>query len=427
MDAFFASVELLDHPEWRGKPVIVGSGPHERGVVSTCSYEARRFGVHSAMPSRTAYALCPHAIFTYPNMARYQEVSDKAFEVFGRYSPYVEGVSVDEAFLDISGSLHLYKRGDDAASSLECARRLGEALRTEVKRECGVTCSVGIAPNRLLAKIGSEEHKPDGLTMMPFEPEAIAAFLAPKPIGILWGVGKSTIEALKPYGITSCGDVQRLVKSAECRVRSAGLGKLIPEGLVECAFGRCDDTVYWEESAEKSVSREYTFDEDEPDREKVRAKLLELVGEVGQRFRRDERWATTARIKVRDADFNTFTRQLPFPMPSRDDIAFRRAALELFEAAFPSAPRTLHPAPRTLHPAPRTLHPAPRTLHPAPRTLHPAPRTRLIGFGVTGFVDSPEVGDQLSLFENPEEKSREKHERLSLVMDTLRDRGFEFR
>ena len=390
MDAFFASVELLDHPEWRGRPVIVGSGPHERGVVSTCSYEARKFGVHSAMPSRTAYALCPHAVFTYPNMARYQEVSDKAFEVFGRYSPYVEGVSVDEAFLDISGSIHLYGS----------AEKLGEALRAEVRRECGVTCSVGIAPNRLLAKIGSEQHKPDGLTMMPFDPDAIAAFLAPKPIGILWGVGKSTVEALKPYGITTCGDIQRLARSEECGARSGGIGKLIPEGLIEYAFGRCDDTVYWEESAEKSVSREYTFDEDEPDREKVRAKLLELVEEVGRRFRREERWATTARIKVRDAGFNTFTRQLPFPMPSRDDIAFRQAALELFNLAFPDSALNLKPQPSTFS-------------------------TRLIGFGVTGIVDSPEVTDQLSLFENPDEKSREKHERLSEALDSLRERGFE--
>ena len=403
MDAFFASVEQLDHPEWRGKPVIVGSGPHERGVVSTCSYEARKFGVHSAMPSRTAYARCPHAIFTYPNMRRYHEVSAKAFEVFGHYSPYVEGVSVDEAFLDISGSLHLFRSGRDSASPVgaeesfppqqtECARRLGEALRAEIRRECGVTCSVGIAPNRLLAKIGSEQHKPDGLTMMPFEPDAIAAFLAPKPIGILWGVGESTVAALKPYGITTCGDLQRLARSAT----RGGIGKLVPEGLIDYAFGRCDDRVYWEESAEKSVSREYTFDEDEPDREKVRVKLLELVEEVGRRFRRETRWATTARLKVRDADFNTFTRQQPFPSPSCDDIAFRKAALSLFDAAFPSP-------------------------SPTPPTFPPI---RLIGFGVTGIVDSPETTDQLSLFEDPAEASREKHERLSAALDSLRARGY---
>ena len=398
MDAFFASVEQLDHPEWRGKPVIVGSGPHERGVVSTCSYEARRFGVHSAMPSRTAYARCPHAVFTYPNMARYHEVSAKAFEVFGHYSPYVEGVSVDEAFLDISGSLHLYRSGKDSASPVECAHRLGETLRAEVKRECGVTCSVGIAPNRLLAKIGSEQHKPDGLTLMPFDPDEIAAFLAPKPVGILWGVGKSTVEALKPYGIVTCGDIQRLARSVKSEAYRAGIGRLIPESLIEYAFGRCDDTVYWEDSAEKSVSREYTFDQDEPDREKVREKLLELVEEVGRRFRREERWATTARIKVRDANFNTFTRQLPFPMPSRDDIAFRRAALTLFDTAFPPVPP------------------------PAPA---PFPSIRLIGFGVTGIVSSPDSSVQLSLFESPDEASREKHERLSAALDSLRERGYE--
>ena len=387
MDAFFASVEQLDHPEWRGRPVIVGAGPHERGVVSTCSYEARRFSVRSAMPSRTAYALCPHAVFTYPNMARYHEVSARAFEVFGRYSPYVEGVSVDEAFLDVGGSLHLYRRGGSAASALESAERLGESLRAEVRRECGVTCSVGIAPNRLLAKIGSEQRKPDGLTVMPFEPEAVAAFLAPKPIGILWGVGKSTVEALKPYGIVTCGDVQRWALAH-------GPGGLISEGLVDYAFGRCDDTVYWEESAEKSVSREHTFDEDETDREKVRAKLLELVEDVGRRFRRERRWAVTARIKVRDGGFRTFTRQRQFPAPSRDDISFRRTALALFDDACPPA-----------------------------RTSGFA--TRLIGFGVTGIVDSPSDAGQLSLFGDPDAESREKRERLSAVLDSLRNGGFE--
>ena len=200
MDAFFASVELLHHPEWRGKPVVVGSGPHERGVVSTCSYEARRFGIHSAMPSRTAYERCPDAIFVRPHMELYQEVSDKVFEIFEHYTPYVEGVSIDEAFLDITGSLHLH--GGDRA-------RLGEALRKEIRETCGVTCSVGIAPNRLLAKIGSEQHKPDGLTLMPFEADAIAAFLAPKPIGILWGIGKKTEAVLRPYGLVTCGDLQR--------------------------------------------------------------------------------------------------------------------------------------------------------------------------------------------------------------------------
>ena len=141
--------------------------PHERGVVSTCSYEARKFGVHSAMPSRRAYELCPRAVFVRPDMEAYEAVSEKAFEVFSHYTPYVEGVSIDEAFLEITGSLHLFGGSGDGVR--ERALSLGNALRSEIRRVCGVTCSVGIAPNRLLAKIGSECNKPDGLTLIPFE------------------------------------------------------------------------------------------------------------------------------------------------------------------------------------------------------------------------------------------------------------------
>ena len=151
MDAFFASVEQRDHPEWRGKPVIVGAGPHERGVVSTCSYEARRYGVRSAMPSRPAYAKCPHGIFVKPRMHAYGEVSKKAFEVFARFSPFVEGGSVDEAFLDIAGSLHLFP----GATLRERAISLGEALRAEIRRVCGVTCLVIVVLFRYLRKFAS--------------------------------------------------------------------------------------------------------------------------------------------------------------------------------------------------------------------------------------------------------------------------------
>ena len=372
MDAFFASAELTCHPEWRGKPVIVGSGPHERGVVSTCSYEARKFGVRSAMPSRTAYQRCPHAIFTPPDMAFYHELSDKAFEVFSHYSPYVEAVSCDEAFLDITGTVHLHGT----------AERLGEALRAEIRAACGVTCSVGIAPNRLLAKIGSEQHKPDGLTMMPFEPDQIAEFLKSKPIGILWGIGKHTEELLRPYNITVCGDLQRLPVTQLATILGS---KDAAESLHDYAFGRSDDTVYWQPEEEKSVSREHTFDEDESDRRKVRAKLIELVGEVGRRFRTEERWARTARIKIRDYAFNTITRQTSFDVPARDDISFREKALELFDRETIGS-------------------------------------VRLIGFGVTNIQDTPDAGGP-SLFPSPEDERRQKRERLSAALDLLRDRG----
>lgn len=372
MDAFFASVELLHHPEWRGKPVIVGSGPHERGVVSTCSYEARKFGVHSAMPSRTAYERCPHAIFVRPNMHLYQEVSDKVFEIFGHYTPFIEGVSIDEAFLDISGTIHLYGS----------ARALGEALRREIRETCGVTCSVGIAPNRLLAKIGSELNKPDGLTLMPFKPDEIASFLAPRPLGILWGIGKKTAAALRPYGLNTCGDLQR---TPAARLEKILGSRSAAESLKDQALGRASDVVNYEPADEKSVSREHTFDEDTSDRGEIRAKLLELVEEVGHRFRAVPRWARTARIKLRDAGFNTITRQAAFDLPARDDITFREKALALFDR-------------------------------------EPITSVRLVGFGVTNFQDTPDdLGP--TLFPTPEDGRRQKRERLSAALDALRDRG----
>ena len=380
MDAFFASVELLHHPEWRGKPVIVGSGPHERGVVSTCSYEARRFGVRSAMPSRTAYEKCPQAVFVRPHIELYEKVSERAFEVFGHYTPYVEGVSIDEAFLEISGSLHLYSGGKTPPPLA-----LGEALRREIRATCGVTCSVGIAPNRLLAKIGSEQHKPDGLTLMPFEPEKIAAFLKPKPIGILWGIGKKTEEILRPYGITTCGDLQALPTAQLATILGSDEAA---ESLHDYAFGISDDRVRWEPEEEKSVSREHTFDEDERDRGKVRAKLLELVADVGRRFRTSERWARTARIKVRDFAFNTITRQIPFDAPARDDISFRKKALELFDKETIGS-------------------------------------VRLIGFGVTNIQNTPDAAEP-SLFADPADEQRLKRERLSDALDRLYARGCAF-
>ena len=381
MDAFFASVEFTHHPEWRGKPLIVGAGPNERGVVSTCSYEARKFGVHSAMPSRTAYMLCPQAIFVRPNMRLYKEVSNKAFEIFEHYSPFVEAVSIDEAFLDISGTIHLF--GD--------AKRLGESLRAEIREKCGVTCSVGIAPNRLLAKIGSELHKPDGFTLMPFEAKAIAELLESKPIGILWGVGSHTANALKPYGITTCGDLQKIGVDQLAAILGS---RNAAESLKAYAFGVSSDKVEWEPDEEKSVSREHTFDTDESSREAVRETLLELVKEVGRRFRRRQRWACTARIKLRDANFSTITRQTPFDAPARDEIAFRQKALQLFDAAWPSV----------------------KPMRVGNTAI------RLIGFGVTNIVSQPDVGDQLSLFSSAEDATRTKREKLSDTLDSLRNR-----
>ena len=371
MDAFFASVEQRDHPEWRGLPVIVGSGPHERGVVSTCSYEARKFGVHSAMPSRTAFAKCPSGIFVKPRMRVYQEVSDQVFEILEHYSPFVEGVSVDEAFLDISGTVHLF--GD--------AKTLGTRLREEVRKVCGLSCSVGIAPNRLLAKIGSEEAKPDGLFVMPFDPKEIQAWLAPQPVKILWGVGKKTNDILEKYGFRTCGDLQE----ADPRFLNRVLGEAAAASIRAHAFGLDSTEVAWEAEEEKSVSREHTFAEDETDREVVRATLLDLIGEVGRRFRSRPRWARTGKIKLRDALFNTLTRQMRFELPACDDITFRHLALELFDREWPPGGRR---------------------------------SVRLIGFGVTDITDTREESEP-SLFPSPLAGQMEKRERLAAVLDKL--------
>ena len=375
MDAFFAAVEQRDHPEWRGKPVIVGSGPHERGVVSTCSYEARKFGVRSAMPSRTAYAKCPHGIFVKPRMHVYSEVSKAAFEVFAKYSPFVEGVSVDEAFLDITGTAHLF--GGMVP--------LAEKLRADIKSACGVTCSVGLAPNRLLAKLGSEQNKPDGLFVMPFDPDAIREFLAPKSVKILWGVGGKTAALLERYGYRTCADIQ----NTDPRFLERILGEVSATSIRNHAFGIDLSTVAREDEAEKSVSREHTFSTDERDREQVRKALLELVEDVGRRFRTEERWARTAKLKLRDGMFNTITRQASFERPARDDMSFRHLILELFDREWP---------------------------YGAERTV------RLIGFGVTNFTDRPESSLPDLFGESPIDEQMKKRERLSAALDAIHRR-----
>jgi len=370
MDAFFAAVEQRDHPEWRGKPVIVGAGPHERGVVSTCSYEARKFGVHSAMPSRTAYALCPQGIFVKPRMKVYSAVSAQVFEILEHYSPFVEGVSVDEAFLDVTGTVHLF--GDP--------RTLGEKLRAEVRETCRLTCSVGLAPNRLLAKIGSEEAKPDGLCVMPFAEADVRAWLAPKPVKILWGVGKKTNEVLAKYGYRTCGDLQ----AADPRFLRKILGEAAAESIQRHANG-IDFSEVMDEEVEKSVSREHTFAEDETDRAEVRATLLRLVEEVGRRFRRETRWARTAKLKLRDGTFSTITRQARFELPARDDITFRHLALALFDREWPEGGR---------------------------RTV------RLVGFGVTDFTETRDA-PELLLFPSPLAAVMDKRERLAEALDRV--------
>jgi nucleotidyltransferase/DNA polymerase involved in DNA repair len=347
MDAFFAAVEVHDHPELKGLPVVIGSPPDKRGVVSTCSYEARKFGIHSAMPSRTAFQRCPKAIFLPPNMKRYHEVSQQIMEIFRRFTPLVEPLSCDEAFLDVTGARYLFGDGPEIARKIKAA----------VKEETGLTCSVGVAPNMFLAKIASELNKPDGITLVPFDKELIPDFLAPLPIKRMWGVGKKTQAILEAHRIRTIGDLQTvdLVKLA------AWVGKNSAASFRRLALG-VDERNLETEREEKSISNEITFDVDERDTKIVEAALLDLADKVGGRVRRAGFYAATVQIKVRWTDFSTITRQRRLDPPACDDITLRGTALELLRKEGLHSP------------------------------------VRLIGFGVSGLRTTPD-SPQLDLFQ----------------------------
>ncbi|HPR82595.1 MAG TPA: DNA polymerase IV [Pontiellaceae bacterium] len=370
MDAFFAAVEVHDHPELKGKPVVIGSPPDKRGVVSTCSYEARKFGIHSAMPSRTAFQRCPHAIFLPPNMPRYHEVSGQIMEIFRRFTPLVEPLSCDEAFLDVTGARYLFGDGP------EIARRIKAAVREET----GLTCSVGVASNMFLAKIASDLHKPDGLTVVPDSEKGIAAFLAPLPIKRMWGAGKKTQATLEAHKIRTIGDLQ----TVDPAKLAAWVGESSAASFRRLAFG-LDDREIETASEEKSISNEITFDEDQRDAAIVEAALLDLADKVGTRLRRAGFYAATVQIKLRWKDFSTITRQRQLDPPCCDDITLRETALELFRK----------------------------------ETLHSP--VRLIGFGASGLrrtADAP----QLDLFQSPGKKTSARREALSRAVDRIRSR-----
>jgi DNA polymerase-4 len=315
MDAFFAAIEQLDHPEWRGKPVIVGSPPDRRGVVSTCSYEARVFGVRSAMPSRTAGKLCPQGIFVKPRMHRYAEVSNQLMTLLETFSPDIEPVSVDEAFIDLAGILHLWPSRE----------KLAQTLKARIRTELGLTASVGIARNKFLAKVASDFNKPDGLTLIPDDPEIIRNFLAPLPVGRLWGVGRVTESVLLKVGLKTIGDVQRF----EASHLEPIVGKAMAAHLKGLADG-LDERNLEPSREEKSISNETTFDVDCTDATVWRQTLLELAEEVASRLRAGGWVARTAQIKVRYADFKTLTRQMTLPEPINTDRALLRCVMDLF-------------------------------------------------------------------------------------------------
>lgn len=315
MDAFFAAVEVRDRPELRGRPVVVGAAPDKRGVVATCSYEARRFGIHSAMPSRTAFKLCPQAVFVAPRHDRYAAVSRQVMTLLETITPEIEPVSIDEAFLDVTGVLHRWPN----------ARTLAAELKQRIRAGTGLTASVGVAPNKFLAKLASDLEKPDGLTVTPFDPDGIAAFLRPLPVERLWGVGKVTAATLRRAGLTVMGDIQARSEAELARL----LGPALAVQLHALAHGRDDRPVNATPAPEKSISGETTFDTDCAEPARIRQVLLETAEEVGRRLRATGRLAGTVHLKLRSADFTTLTRQAPLAPPTASDAVLIRATLDL--------------------------------------------------------------------------------------------------
>jgi DNA polymerase-4 len=312
LDAFFAAVEQRDRPELRGKPVIVGGGgPTDRGVVSAASYEARAFGVHSAMPLRTAAALCPGGIFVPVDGAKYQAVSRDVMAILRRFTPLVEPISIDEAFLDVTGSQALFGDGES----------IGRQIRAAIRDEVGLTASVGVATTKLVAKVASDLRKPDALVVVP--PGGEAAFLAPLPITRLWGVGARTAEALREFGVATIGDLASL----EQPVLERRFGK-IGGALTARARGVDPDPVS-DRAPAKSIGHEHTFDVDTSDRDVIERTLLAMAEGVAGRLRASGVKAGTVTVKIRDSTFRTITRQRTLPEPTDLTEPIWRAALEL--------------------------------------------------------------------------------------------------
>ncbi len=312
LDAFFAAVEQRDRPELRGKPVIVGGGgPHDRGVVSAASYEARRFGIRSAMPLRTAGRLCPRAVFLPVDGAKYSAVSRQVMAILRRFTPRVEQISIDEAFLDVAGSEPLFGSPEEIAGR----------IRAAIQDELHLTASVGVATTKLVAKVASDLRKPDALVVVP--PGEEAAFLAPLGIERLWGVGPRTRDMLAEYGVRTIGDLAHL--PADTLERR--LGRHGPE-LLARACG-VDPSPVGDDREAKSVGHEHTFDVDTASAEVIERTLLALADGVAGRLRAGHLRARTVAVKVRASDFTTLTRQRTLPQATDETDVIWRTALDL--------------------------------------------------------------------------------------------------
>ena len=366
MDAFYASVEERDRPELVGKPVIVGGSPQSRGVVAAANYVVRTFGVHSAMPTSTAMRLCPHAILIPPRIHYYAEVSAQIREILDHYSPLVEPLSLDEAFMDVTGCDSLW------GSPLQIA----QAIKQEIREKLQLIASVGVAPNMFLAKIASDLRKPDALVVV--DPDRVQEFLDPLPVGRLWGVGRVTGQALEQLGIRTIGQVRQM--SPATLLQHFGKSG---EHFHQLASGIDERRVVPDRDA-KSVSHETTFAVDLDDRDVLRAWILELAEQVGWRLRRCHLRGRTIQIKVRFANFQTIVRSRTLPQSTETTREIQQTAMKLLE-----------------------------------ETLSvPHQRIRLLGVGVSHFEPPRQI--QQTLFD--EEDDHEKQQQLDQTTDQIRAR-----
>ncbi|MEA3141318.1 MAG: polymerase [Gammaproteobacteria bacterium] len=320
MDAFYASVEEQDRPELKGTPLIVG-GTGGRGVVAAASYAVRRFGVHSAMPMREALRLCPDAIVVHPRMARYQEVSDQVFAIFHEFTPVVEGLSLDEAFLDVTASRQL--KGDPEV--------IGAEIRRRIAKQTGLTASVGIAPNKLLAKIASDLNKPDGMCRI--DAANLREILDPLPIHKLFGVGQKTLPTVLAAGIRTFGDAR--LAGNEMLWRAFGKHG---NAMRDRASG-LDDRPVQADREEKSISAEETFDVDIRAAGELKSQLRHLADRTTSRLRAHKLLAGTVSVKIRRADFTTYTRQRTLEPATQDTDTVSAAAEALLTAWLASQPQ----------------------------------------------------------------------------------------
>ena len=349
MDAFYASVELLRHPDLVGTPVVVAGGG-TRGVVLSATYEARALGVYSAMPTSRARRLCPNAAFLPPHHDDYARISSGVMAVFGSITPSFEPLSLDEAFLDVGGALR----------RLGSATHIGELIRTRVHDEQGITCSVGVASTKFVAKLASGRCKPDGLLVVPAD--RVIDFLHPLEIGALWGVGDKTEEALHRLGLRTVADLANTPVSTLERALGAAAGR----HLWQLAWGR-DERAVVPDTPEKSVSRDRTFESDVDDADVVRRELLDLSQSVARQLRAKQLAGRTIAIKVRFADFTTISRSRTLAHPTDVARDIHATAVALFDAL----------------------------------GLDRA-RLRLVGVRVEGLVDGSTVAHQLTFDERPE-------------------------